>query len=337
MPYHRPLARIGGPPAAGAVPLAGGWAWFDAVEELSRSEPPRLIPAAEIPAEALERLAAPRPPVAGLDWDAPRVMGILNATPDSFSDGGEHLAPDAALAHALGMIRAGADIVDVGGESTRPGAREVPEEEEIRRTAPVIAALRRDCGSAISIDTRKAAVARAAHEAGATLVNDVSGLCFDPAMAPFCAGRDLPVCVMHAQGDPETMQADPRYGNVLLDVYDFLEARIRTLGEAGIPRSRIIVDPGIGFGKTLKHNLDLIANISLFHGLGCPILLGASRKRFIGEIGGAPEARDRVAGSVAVALAAAAQGVQALRVHDVGETAQALRLWRAATAGAAPV
>ena len=336
MPYHRPLARIGDPPAAGALPLAGGWAWFDAVEELSRDAPPRQVPAAEIPEEALERIAAPRPPVAGLDWDAPRVMGILNATPDSFSDGGEHLVPDAALKHALDMIRDGADIVDVGGESTRPGAQDVPEEEEIRRIAPVIAALRRDCGTAISIDTRKAAVARAAHEAGASLVNDVSGLRFDPAMAPFCAGQSLPVCVMHAQGNPETMQADPRYDNVLLDVYDFLDARIRTLGKTGIPRSRIIVDPGIGFGKTLRHNLELIENISLFHGLGCPILLGASRKRFIGEIGGAPDARDRVAGSVAVALAAVAQGVQALRVHDVGETAQALRLWRAATAGAAP-
>ena len=336
MPYHRPLARIGSPAAADAVALAGGWAWFDTLEELSRDAPPRLIRAAELPEEARQRLAAPRAPIAGLHWDAPRIMGILNTTPDSFSDGDAHLAPDAALEHALGMIRDGADIVDVGGESTRPGAREVPEEEEIRRVAPVIAALRRDSAAAISIDTRKAAVARAAHAAGASLVNDVSGLCFDPAMAPFCAGHDLPVCVMHAQGDPETMQADPRYGNVLLDVYDFLDARIRTLEEAGIPRSQIIVDPGIGFGKTLGHNLALIANISLFHGLGCPILLGASRKRFIGEIGGAPDARERVAGSVAVALAAAAQGVQALRVHDVGETAQALRLWRAATAGAAP-
>lgn len=229
------------------------------------------------------------------------------------------------------MQASGARIIDIGGESTRPGASEVPVETEIARTAPVIAALRDRTDLPISIDTRKAGVARAAHDAGAGLVNDVAGFTFDPALAPFCAKAGLPVCVMHAQGTPEIMQKDPRYDNVALDVYDYLADRIEALIALGIPRTRIIVDPGIGFGKTLDHNLGLLRSLSLFHGLGCPVLLGASRKRFIGVIGGAPEAEKRAIGSVAVALAGVAQGVQMLRVHDVAEHAEALKLWQAAT------
>ncbi len=230
--------------------------------------------------------------------------------------------------------RQGADIIDVGGESTRPGALTVDPEDEIARTAPVIAALRgAGLDLPVSIDTRKTAVAQAAIAAGANLVNDVSGFTFDDTLAGYCAAHDLPVCVMHAQGDPQTMQADPRYDDVLLDVYDFLAARIAALEAAGIPRTRIIADPGIGFGKTQAHNLALLARISLFHTLGCPILLGASRKKFIATLGHAPDIEARVHGSVAVALAAAAQGVQVLRVHDVFATRSALTLWQAATKG----
>ncbi|MGK7653536.1 dihydropteroate synthase [Roseovarius sp. B08] len=334
MPYYRPIPRTDHARSATALPLAGGWCWFDTVEVLDRDAPARLIPAQDVPAKILTRLTAPRAPVVGLDVSRPTLMGILNVTPDSFSDGGEHNAPDAALARAEAMVDAGAGIVDIGGESTRPGAAVVPLDEEIARTAPVIAALRTGSDVPVSIDTRKAPVARAAHEAGANLVNDVAGFTFDPALAPFCAEVGLPVCVMHAQGTPDVMQKNPRYENVALDIYDWLDERITALESAGIPRDRIIADPGIGFGKTLEHNVTLLHNLALFHGLGCTVLLGASRKRFIGTIGGTEEARHRAPGSIAVTLAGVAQGVQIHRVHDVAETAEALRLWMAATVAA---
>ncbi|MRU16597.1 dihydropteroate synthase [Roseovarius sp. A21] len=333
--YYRPIPRTDQTRPEGALPLAGGWTWFDTVEVLYRDAPSRLLPATELPQEARDRLTAPRAPIAGLAFDAPHLMGILNVTPDSFSDGGEHDDLRAALAHAADMQAQGATIIDVGGESTRPGAEEVAIDEEIRRTAPVIESIRAASAVPISIDTRKAAVARAAHEAGASLINDVAGFTFDPALAPFAAEAGLPVCVMHAQGTPDIMQVDPRYDNVALDIYDYLEERITALEATGIPRARIITDPGIGFGKTLEHNLTLLQNLALFHSLGCPILLGASRKRFIGTLGGTEEARHRAPGSIAVALAGVAQGVQMLRIHDVRETDEALRLWQAATLGQA--
>ncbi len=331
--YFRPLAQIGAVRPPGALPLAGGACWFTHVEVLRRDTPPEIRPAATLPDDIRTRLTTPRAPVCGLTLDAPRIMGILNVTPDSFSDGGAFDGFAPALRHALGMAEAGADMIDIGGESTRPGAQETPVAVEIARTEPVIRAIASEVTTPISIDTRKESVARAAHAAGAALVNDVAGLTFDPLLAPFCAAQGLPVCIMHAQGDPESMQDDPRYGDVLLDVYDWLADRVETLEGLGIPRGRIIVDPGIGFGKTVAHNLALLNGLSLFHGLGCPVLLGASRKGFIGRLGRAPDAADRAPGSIAVALAAVAQGVQILRVHDVSETAQALALWRAVTQG----
>lgn len=326
---YRPLVQAG-PQPAGALPLAGGPLWFTQVEQITRAGA-QILPAEDLSDLVLSRLTTPRAPVAGLDLSRPCLMGILNVTPDSFSDGGRHDGPDAALAKARQMAEAGADLLDIGGESTRPGAETVPVQQEITRTAPVIAAIRQSLPVPVSIDTRKAPVARAALQAGAALVNDVSGLTYDADMAGVCAGA--PVCVMHAQGDPATMQDSPQYENVLLDVYDWLSARIDALEAQGIPRRAIIVDPGIGFGKTQAHNLTLLQNIAAFHGLGCAILLGASRKRFIGTIGKAPRTDDRMPGSVAVALAALAQGVQMLRVHDVAETAQAVRLWQAVQPG----
>ncbi len=327
--YFRPLVRHGAARPDDAVALAGGPLWFAEVEVLARDAPPRLIAPADVPGEVLARLTAPRAPVAGLEMSRPRLMGILNVTPDSFSDGGRHGAPGAALSAALAMVAAGADLIDVGGESTRPGAAVVPVADEIARTAPVIAALRGVSEVPISVDTRKSAVARAALAAGASMVNDVAGFTYDTDLAPLCADAGVPVCVMHAKGDPATMQDAPRYDDVLADVCDFLEERVRYLESLGIPRARIIVDPGLGFGKTQAHNLTLLQNISLFHGLGCAILLGASRKRFIGTIGKEPRADARAPGSIAVGLAALAQGVQILRIHDVVETAQAVRLWSA--------
>ena len=317
--------------------MAGGDGWFTHAEKLSRQARPEVVPARQVPQEQRDLISAPRPALAGLDLDVPQIMGILNVTPDSFSDGGDTASLDAACASATAMLDAGADILDIGGESTRPGAVEVDAQEEIRRTAPVITALRNSGVTApISIDTRKADVADAALKAGATLVNDVSGFTFDPALGPLCAERHVPVCIMHSQGLPETMQDDPQYGDVLFEVFDHLAHRIAALEALGLPRDLMMVDPGIGFGKTIEHNLTLLQNISLFHGLGVPILLGASRKGFIGKLGHAPSHKSRAPGSIAVALAACAQGVQMVRVHDVAETRQALRLWRAVQTGGNP-
>ncbi|WP_400082367.1 dihydropteroate synthase [Yoonia sp. R78084] len=324
--YYRPIARFGETPTPQSFPLAGGLCWFDTVAVHTRGGGVRSIPAGDVPAEVLENLIRARTPVAGMAMTGPRIMGILNVTPDSFSDGGQFNAPDLALAHALAMQEEGAEIIDVGGESTRPGAAEVQTAEEIARTAPVIAAIRAQSNVPISIDTRKSDVGLAAVEAGATLINDVAAFTFDPKLAAVAAAARVPVCVMHAKGSPETMQNDPTYDDVLLDVYDFLSTRVEAAVGAGIARDQIIVDPGIGFGKTLEHNLILLRGIALFHALGCPVLLGASRKRFIGTIGGGKDASDRVSGSVAVALFAARRGVQILRVHDIFATKQALDL-----------
>lgn len=328
MEYFRPIAMTDPARPAAALSLAGGWSWFDRVEVLSRSAVGRVIPASDVPAAVLHRLTQPRPAFAGLATDRPRLMGILNVTPDSFSDGGRFLGAGAAVAQARAMA-AGAEIIDIGGESTRPGAVEVSVEDEIARTVPVIRALRAGgLAGPISIDTRKAPVAEAALAAGATIVNDVSAFDFDPALGPLVARTGAPVVLMHAQGVPATMQDDPSYGDVLLDVYDALAARLARAEALGIDRSRIVLDPGIGFGKTQGHNLALLRGLSLFHGLGCALMLGTSRKRFIGSIGRAEAPDARAPGSIATALAGVAQGVQIIRIHDVAETRQALRLWQ---------
>lgn len=331
--YLRPIAMSDPARPKGALALAGGWCWFDRVEILSRGKPPRIVGLGDLTEAERERLSARRPDFGGLAMDAPRIMGILNITPDSFSDGGLFLRPEAALMQARRMA-AEADILDIGGESTRPGAAEVSVAEETARTAPVIAALREGgLILPISIDTRKAAVAGAAFAAGATILNDVTALRFDAGMAGAAAAAGVPVILMHSIETPATMQDDPRYDDVLLDVYDALAARLAVARAAGIPDDLLAIDPGIGFGKTLEHNLALLARLSLFHDLGVPVLLGASRKRFIGTIGAEAEAARRMPGSLAVALAGVAQGMQMIRVHDVAETRQALRLWQAATRG----
>ncbi|KAJ54219.1 dihydropteroate synthase [Actibacterium mucosum KCTC 23349] len=330
--YYRPIAQTDPSRPKGALPIAGGWTWFDRVERIERNGVRDIVPAADVPEPLLQRISEPRSPIAGVPKNRPGLMGILNVTPDSFSDGGRFFDPEAAIVQSNRMLAEGADILDIGGESTRPGAALVLEEDEIARTVPVIQALRQAGTRApVSIDTRKSQVARAALAAGADLVNDVSAFSFDPNMAATVSEATAPVCLMHAQGTPDVMQDAPRYDDVLLDVYDFLAEKLCLAERAGIPRARVLVDPGIGFGKTLDHNLALLRGVSLFHSLGCSILVGASRKRFIGTITGVVTAEDRVAGSVAVALAAAAQGVQVLRVHDISETRQALtmagKLW----------
>lgn len=329
MEYYRPIAMTDPARTLGSFPLAGGWCWFDRVEVMTRGASSRLIAAGDVPPAILSRLTAPRAALAGVSLDRPRLMGILNVTPDSFSDGGKYLAVDRALAEGRKIARV-AEFLDIGGESTRPGAVEVSVMDEVTRTAPVIEALRAEgLRAPISIDTRKSLVAVSALRAGASLVNDVSAFGFDPAMGPLVAQSGVPVVLMHSQGAPETMQDNPSYDDVLLDVFDALAARVDEAEAMGIDRRRIAIDPGIGFGKTQGHNLALLRGLSLLHALGCPILLGTSRKRFIGAIGQASRPEGRMPGSVATALAGVAQGVQILRVHDVAETRQALRLWQA--------
>ena len=300
----------------------------------------RLVPADELIAtpdaavqSLLQRLCGPREPVAGLALDRPLLMGIVNVTPDSFSDGGRFLAPDAAIDHALQLEADGADILDIGGESTRPGSDAVDLDEECRRVLPVIQALAKRSRARLSIDTRKAEVMRRAAEEGVHLINDVAALGHDPKAIETAAATGLPVILMHTRGEPRTMQDSPVYADVVLDIYDWLEARVEACERAGIARSRLIVDPGIGFGKTLAHNLSLLGSLGVFHGLGCPVLLGASRKSFIGRLTGAG-ADDRLPGSIAAALIGASQGAQILRVHDVAATRQALAVWQGTFAGA---
>lgn len=319
--------------------IAGGWAGFSQLDVLRRDRSVERLPVSAVLAlwpaadQTVRRMTSPRPAIAGLDFARTRVMGIVNLTPDSFSDGGSLPRAVDGIDHGLALAEAGADILDIGGESTRPGARPVGTQAEIDRVVPVIEGLiAGGCPVPISIDTRKAAVARAALAAGARIINDVSAMTYDPDMA--AAARTAEgLCLMHALGDPRTMQQDPRYEDVLLDIYEYLASRIAAAEAGGIERSRILIDPGIGFGKTVEHNLGLLRGLGLFHGLGCPVLLGVSRKAFIGRLSGQDVAARRAPGSVAAGLAGITRGAQVLRVHDVAETVQALRVWHALDEG----
>lgn len=261
----------------------------------------------------------------------PLLMGIVNCTPDSFSDGGKFFDPQLAIAHAKELVVSGADILDFGGESTRPYSEPVSTDEELRRVLPVIQGLRGHVLVPISIDTSKAAVAQAAMAAGAEIINDITGLAGDSAMLEVARSAQAGICVMHMQGTPQTMQDNPTYDDVVSDIHAWLAGRLVKLEQAGIPRERISLDPGIGFGKSHQHNITLLANCHRFHDLGCPLLLGPSRKGFIAKVLGNKSA-DRTAGTVGVCLSLARQGVQILRVHDVAAVHQALLLF-AATGG----
>jgi len=262
----------------------------------------------------------------------PRILGIVNVTPDSFSDGGAFLDPARAVDHALKLVADGADILDIGGESTRPGSHGVSEAEELRRVIPVLERLAGETAAPMSIDTNKAAVAREALRAGATIVNDISGLTFDPQMIEVCGESDCGVVVMHIQGTPLTMQNDPRYRDVVAEVSAHLDQRVAALETAGIVPERVLLDPGIGFGKTPRHNLDLLAHLSRLQEGGRPVLIGHSRKRFIAKLVGHP-LDERDAGSLGVSLAAAQLGADYLRVHDVRQTRDALVAWSAVIHG----
>ncbi len=322
--------------------LAGGLNWFSAVE-LLQIEGNRRVSTELHAIEGIEgrfdeelqgqweRLTGARAPLQlgerTVRLDQPQVMGVLNVTPDSFSDGGRYADASAAAAAGADMAGQGAAIIDVGGESTRPGAKAVWEGDETERVVLVIRQLTGG-GAAVSIDTRKSEVMTAALGAGARLVNDVSALTHDPRSAEVVAAAGVPIVLMHHQGDPATMQDAPRYDDVLVEVYQWLEERIAAAEAAGIDRSNILVDPGFGFGKAVAHNLELMNGLALFHSLGCPIVVGASRKRTIGALSGEAPADKRLGGSIAFALKAVEQGAQIVRVHDVFETVQALKVWR---------
>jgi dihydropteroate synthase len=322
--------------------LAGGLAWFAAVELIAVEGHSRasaeLMPVEGIESRLNEEMTAqwealtrPRPPLQlgprTVRLDQPQVMGIVNATPDSFSDGGQFPDPASAAEAGARMTAEGAAIIDVGGESTRPGARSIWEGDEIERVVPVIRQLAAG-GTAVSIDTRKADVMTAAVEAGAQMINEVSALTYDARSAQIAASLGVPIILMHHKGAPEVMQEDPRYEDVLVEVYLWLEERIQAAVDAGVSRENILVDPGFGFGKNVAHNLELMNGLALFHSLGCPLVIGASRKRTIGALSGEAAADKRLGGSIAFVMKAVEQGAQMLRVHDVPETVQALRIWR---------
>ena len=331
----------------GGIPLAGGPFAFTALEITERQGAGvqrRVCTLGEFferdwgrrtlaASDLFEALRQPRGRIAGLSMDRPRIMGIVNVTPDSFSDGGSFDGVQAAVDHALRLEEAGAEILDIGGESTRPGSDTVPLAEELRRVLPVLEALRSKTDARLSVDTRKGRVMRAAAAAGADILNDVSALTYDPEALQIAAETGLPVMLMHAQGDPKTMNDEPQYGDVVLDVFDFLERRVHACEAAGMPREKVIVDPGIGFGKHLHHNVAVLSAMSLFHTLGVPVLLGASRKKLIGQLCDVNDPTARVPGSIAAALSAVAQGVQIVRVHDVAATKQALSVWMAVQLG----
>lgn len=277
-----------------------------------------------------DEITRPRGSFAGLSLDHTHIMGIVNVTPDSFSDGGQHGEEATAIAHGLALAEQGADILDVGGESTRPGSTEVSLDEERARIMPVILALAKD--HMVSVDTRKSSLMREAAINGAKIINDVSALNFDPASAGVAVATGLPVIMMHAQGAPRTMQLAPKYQDVALDVYDWLADRIDAAVAAGIPKSRMCIDPGIGFGKTIQHNLDLLRQLTVFHGLGVALLVGLSRKNMVGVLTGEKTAAKRGAGSVGGALQAAMLGAHILRVHDVKDTVDAMAVFNAGLA-----
>jgi dihydropteroate synthase len=346
--YLRPLALAESPQSeeGDAVRLAGGLVYASRFVLIVREQgritrrerfsarqlEQALIGLPDAASEQWQALKAPRPALQCgarlIPLDQPQVMGILNVTPDSFSDGGEFLdRPEVAMAHASAMLEAGAALIDIGGESTRPGAPAVWEGDELKRVIPLVERLSA-AGAAISVDTRRPAVMEAALVAGAHVINDVSALRHDPRSLEFAANSGAPVVLMHAPGEGDNLHDGGTYHDVVLDVFDWLAARRDAALAAGVAADRIILDPGIGFGKTVAENLALMNALPMFHALGAPLLVGASRKRMIGALSNEAPAHQRLGGSLALALKAMEAGVQILRVHDVPETVQAARVWR---------
>jgi dihydropteroate synthase len=341
--FIRPLGFLGHVTATSVVEagtalwLTGGPLAFALVEVIVRQPDGRIDrmsgPLADIAdwapaAGRLDALSRPRQPFAGLSLSRPAIMGVVNVTPDSFSDGGDFFDPANAITQGTALLAAGADILDVGGEAPPPGADPVSPEEEIRRVVPVVRHFA-GRGALVSIDTRHAAVMAAALEAGAAIVNDITGLTGDSESLDVVVRSAAPVILMHMRGEPRTMQQAPEYADAATDVYAYLAERVATCLDAGVRLENLCVDPGIGFGKIVAHNLEILRHTALFHGIGVPLLIGLSRKSFIGALSRREPPKDRLAGSLAGALASMGQGAQIVRVHDVAETYQARALWMA--------
>jgi dihydropteroate synthase len=345
--YLRPTGFVDSPQRhdGACARLAGTMLWFSQIEFIDKSAGRNLIDvrgwdafvatlpddnkarATQLYARITSARAALQMGERTIRLDQPQVLGIINMTPDSFSDGGKNADLDAAAEAAFGMTSAGAAMIDVGGESTRPGAPLVWEGDEIARVEPLIKRLSAS-GTAISIDTRKAAVMEASVAAGATMINDISALLFDDRALEVAKALDVPVVLMHAPSQGSDPHKGGDYADVVLDVFDWLEARVNAVEGAGISRGKILVDPGIGFGKSLADNLAIINNLSIYHGIGCPILFGASRKRMIGALSNEAPVEKRLSGSIFLAMKAVEQGAHIIRVHDAAETVQAVQVWR---------
>ena len=328
--YYRPIIQNELTRPEFHLSLSNQNQWFDRFEKLERGEKPVHISADLVPNEVITNLTSIRKSCIFDNFEKPLIMGILNLTPDSFSDGGVNFHAMDAIKYAKKMVQNGVDIIDIGGESTKPGAEEITDELELARIESTIKAIKNNHpGCRISVDTRKSRVMKSVIELGVDFINDVSALSFDISSMQVLAQNNLQVCLMHGGLNPKTMQQRTSYNDVLLDVYDYLEERISYAVAGGIKKENIIVDPGIGFGKTESQNIRLIQKASIFHSLGCPVLYGVSRKAFIGEISGVKKASDRFPGSIAVALELIRQGIQFIRVHDTSETKQAVALWEA--------
>lgn len=326
--YFKPLIRSENPKPKNAYYFAGQRLWFDQFEVLDRGTQSLLVPADNVPKLILENLLSQRQEICGLEFDNPKIMGIINVTPDSFSDGGKLMDVSEAYCHAAEVIKVGAHILDIGGESTRPGASYISSKIECDRVLPLIKKIRKHYSNIpISIDTRKADVASAALCTGAQLFNDVSALRYDPDSIGIAARLAEGICLMHTAGDSHFLHQQNLEGDIVLDIYDFLESQRDRAICHGIPKEKIILDPGIGFGKNKFENIRILKNIGIYHSLGCPLLVGLSRKRFIGEITGVQEASERKIGSVVLGYEMFRQGVQILRVHDIEETKQALDIF----------
>ena len=351
--YVQPLGLVRGPIHCDRVfkNLTGGNIYFAAVRIISRTKQgleekivsivdldnffkKKSTTVAEKIKTILNNIESPRGALmlnngSVIGWKKPVIQGVLNVTPDSFSDGGQYSDIELARPHAHEMISAGADIIDIGGETTKPGAQSVSIKSEKDRVLPVIKNLA-TLNFPLSIDSRNAEVMNDAIQNGAHIINDVSALGHDLKSIGVVKKEDVPIILMHAQGTPEIMQNNPQYSHILLDIYDYLESRIKMCIDAGIDKKKIIADPGIGFGKTVDHNLEILNGLSIFHGLGVPLLVGTSRKSFIGKITGEKVAENRVSGSIAAMLLCLEQGVQIVRVHDVEQATQAISVWNAA-------
>jgi dihydropteroate synthase len=308
--------------------IYGGKSVFNSFRVVERNKSSRVISTSEVTNEFLSRFISKPNSTLGLNFETPLVMGILNVTPDSFYDGEELFSEKQFVEKGLDLLKIGCSILDVGGESTRPGAKEISSKREIERVIGVIEKIKMSAPSAmISVDTRKALVAEKALQSGASLVNDISAGSFDKKMFNVVAKYKAGICLMHSKGLPENMQNKPYYDNVLFDIYDYFEKKISQAECEGIPKEKILIDPGIGFGKSLSHNIEIIKKVGLFIGLGCPIIIGPSRKSFIGEIIGEKLPSKRLAGSIAAMLVTFSNGVNIVRVHDVKETVDAMKVW----------